>query len=260
MAKAMESGEGFGVVLGQAIRWARNSRRPRLTQRELAIASRVPEGTIASLEVGKSETPRNHSVDPLVALLGYASPQALISAYRHAVNPNGGAVDVPALMRQAEDVARSAGRQAAREEVERHGNLEHMPISDVLGGPRIPLVAFTSAGLGGGGPVTGYEYVAPEQMYGAQLRAARVVGGCMAPEVEEGDIVIFDASRREPRNGQLIVATLLDTDEAVLKRFYREGQMVHLQPNRGEPITVQGDRLLIEGIVIEVRRRYNGPA
>lgn len=235
----MVNGKAFGAAvkaLREAAGWS---------QAELAARSGVPKGTLGPWEVGHLiGVPKHQNLPQLLAVLGVSS--------------------VPELVMRADMVQKAAsgdlGALIDRKLDERLANLEHMPIGDAMGGPRIPLVAFTSAGLGGGGPVTGYEYVAPEQMYGAQLRAARVVGECMAPEVEEGDIVIFDASRREPRNGQLIVATLLDTDEAVLKRFYREGQMVRLQPNRGEPITVQGERLLIEGIVIEVRRRYNGPA
>jgi repressor LexA len=74
----------------------------------------------------------------------------------------------------------------------------------------------------------------------------------------DGDYVVIER-RENARNGEQVVA-LLDTGEATLKRFYREGGgKVRLQPaNRAmEPRVVDADRCRIQGVVIGVLRSYN---
>ena len=74
----------------------------------------------------------------------------------------------------------------------------------------------------------------------------------------DGDYVVIER-RENARNGEQVVA-LLDSGEATLKRFYKEGAgKVRLQPaNRSmEPRYVDADRLKIQGVVIGVLRSYN---
>ena len=74
----------------------------------------------------------------------------------------------------------------------------------------------------------------------------------------DGDYVVIER-RENARNGEQVVA-LLDTGEATLKRFYREGGgKVRLQPaNSGmQPRVVDADRCRIQGVVIGVLRSYN---
>lgn len=74
--------ESLGVLLGEAVRWARKARQPRLTQADLSEATGVPEGTIASLEAGKSHNPREHVADPLVSFFGFKTAEEMVAAYR----------------------------------------------------------------------------------------------------------------------------------------------------------------------------------
>jgi len=74
----------------------------------------------------------------------------------------------------------------------------------------------------------------------------------------DGDYVVIER-RENARNGEQVVA-LLDTGEATLKRFYREGGgKIRLQPaNKGmEPRVIDADRCRIQGVVIGVLRSYN---
>jgi repressor LexA len=73
----------------------------------------------------------------------------------------------------------------------------------------------------------------------------------------DGDYVVIER-RENARNGEQVVA-LLDTGEATLKRFYREGARIRLQPaNRTmEPRIVDADRCRVQGVVIGVLRSYN---
>jgi repressor LexA len=72
----------------------------------------------------------------------------------------------------------------------------------------------------------------------------------------DGDYVVIER-RESARNGEQVVA-LLDTGEATLKRFYKEGSKIRLQPaNRAmEPRYVQADQCKIQGVVIGVLRSY----
>ncbi|MFN4242656.1 MAG: transcriptional repressor LexA [Tepidisphaerales bacterium] len=72
----------------------------------------------------------------------------------------------------------------------------------------------------------------------------------------DGDYVVIER-RDTARNGEQVVA-LLDTGEATLKRFYREGPNVRLQPANAsmEPRVVPADRVRVQGVVIGVLRSY----
>jgi repressor LexA len=73
----------------------------------------------------------------------------------------------------------------------------------------------------------------------------------------DGDYVVIER-RENAKNGEQVVA-LLDTGEATLKRFYKEGSKIRLQPaNRTmEPRMVNADQCKVQGVVIGVLRSYN---
>ena len=73
----------------------------------------------------------------------------------------------------------------------------------------------------------------------------------------DGDFVVIER-RESAKNGEQVVA-LLDSGEATLKRFYREGGKVRLQPANQtmEPRIVDADRCKVQGVVIGVLRSYN---
>jgi len=74
----------------------------------------------------------------------------------------------------------------------------------------------------------------------------------------DGDYVVIER-RDTARNGEQVVA-LLDSGEATLKRFYREGGgKIRLQPANSsmQPRIVSADQCRIQGVVIGVLRSYN---
>jgi repressor LexA len=73
----------------------------------------------------------------------------------------------------------------------------------------------------------------------------------------DGDYVIIER-RANAKNGEQVVA-LLDTGEATLKRYYKEGSRIRLQPANSsmEPRIIEADRCRIQGVVIGVLRSYN---
>jgi repressor LexA len=74
----------------------------------------------------------------------------------------------------------------------------------------------------------------------------------------DGDFVVIER-RENARNGEQVVA-LLDSGEATLKRFYKEGGgKIRLQPANStmQPRIVDADKCRIQGVVIGVLRSYN---
>jgi len=81
----------------------------------------------------------------------------------------------------------------------------------------------------------------------------RVDGDSMIDDhIQDGDYVVCRIAN-QAQNGQIVVA-LLDSGEATLKRFYREGRRYRLQPSNEayEPIWL--DEVQIQGVMIGVIR------
>ena len=86
--------------------------------------------------------------------------------------------------------------------------------------------------------------------------ALRVKGTSMIDAlVVDGDLVLLEPIS-QPENGDMVAAWLTDRDEATLKRFYMEHDMVRLQPANSamEPITVPAEHVAVRGRVIGVVR------
>lgn len=89
-----------------------------------------------------------------------------------------------------------------------------------------------------------------------QVYALRVKGSSMIDAlVNDGDIVLLQATATA-NEGEMVAAWLKREQEATLKRFYREGKRIRLQPANEtmEPIYTEADNLEIQGRVIGVRR------
>ncbi len=85
----------------------------------------------------------------------------------------------------------------------------------------------------------------------------RVSGESMIDEhIQDGDLIVLE-QRDTARNGDMVVA-LVDGEEVTLKRFYREGDRIRLQPANPtlDPIYLEPDRVRIQGVVTGVMRKY----
>lgn len=95
--------------------------------------------------------------------------------------------------------------------------------------------------------------VPPDMVGGREnVYALRVKGNSMIDAlVNDGDIVIME-STATAQDGDLVAAWLKKEQEATLKRFYREGSRVRLQPANEtmEPIHTDADNVLVQGRVI----------
>ncbi len=95
----------------------------------------------------------------------------------------------------------------------------------------------------------------PRQSEG--LYALRVKGYSMIDAlIDDGDVVVLRPTA-DPRDGELVAAWLKLEEEATLKRFYREGDRIRLQPAnvQMEPIIVPAENVEVHGKVVAVIRR-----
>ena len=88
--------------------------------------------------------------------------------------------------------------------------------------------------------------------------ALEVRGDSMRDEhIVSGDYVLVERTKTA-REGEIVVA-LVDGTEATLKRFYREGSMIRLQPSNAEmaPIFAPAQSVAIQGKVLGILRKYS---
>lgn len=89
---------------------------------------------------------------------------------------------------------------------------------------------------------------------GRDYFALEVRGDSMIEDqIRDGDYVICER-RTTARDGETVVA-LLDDGEVTLKRFYREGAKVRLQPANGKMAPLVVDRVQVQGVVVGIFRR-----
>lgn len=123
---------------------------------------------------------------------------------------------------------------------------------------KLPLLGNIAAGS----PIEGVadrEELDLETMFASTrgVYVLRVRGDSMVSDhLCDGDYVVI--SRQDhARNGERVVA-ILDSGEAVLRRFYREGGKVRLQPANSamEPRILDAKQVSVQGIVIGTLRSY----
>ena len=96
------------------------------------------------------------------------------------------------------------------------------------------------------------DFVRSKEVFVLEVR-----GSSMQDEaILDGDYVLVEKTKAA-HNGDIVVA-LVDSSDATLKRFYREGDMIRLQPSNAtmRPIMVPAASIQIQGRVIGVLRKY----
>ena len=122
---------------------------------------------------------------------------------------------------------------------------------------RLPLMGRIAAGM----PIEAMEtpetisladFVRSKEVFVLQVR-----GESMQDEhIVDGDYVLIEKTKTA-HNGD-IVAALVDGSDSTLKRFYKEGDKIRLQPSNAamKPIIVPAVAVQLQGRVIGVMRKY----
>jgi repressor LexA len=87
--------------------------------------------------------------------------------------------------------------------------------------------------------------VRPDRVY-----ALRVKGDSMIDEhICDGDIALIE-NRTDARDGEIVVALLVEENQATLKRLYRRGVNVELHPANSQlqPLTLPASQVTVQGI------------
>jgi repressor LexA len=130
---------------------------------------------------------------------------------------------------------------------------------DEGGAVTLPLAGIVAAGQ----PIEAIEdnetLAVPRDLVPAhgQSFALRVRGDSMIEDqICDGDYVVVE-SRSEARNGETVVA-LIRGEDATLKKFYRQGADVRLEPANSsmQPILVPAADVQVRGVVCGLLRRY----
>src|SRR2546422_9911972 len=96
------------------------------------------------------------------------------------------------------------------------------------------------------------DFVRSKEVFGLEVRGDSM----QAAAVLNGDYVLVEKIKTA-HNGDIVVA-LVEMTDATLKRFYREGDKIRLQPSNAamQPIIVPAASVEIQGRVIGVLRKY----
>ncbi len=123
----------------------------------------------------------------------------------------------------------------------------------------LPMLGYVAAGMPIEAVATSESIAVPETLVSGKrdTYVLRVRGDSMIDEqIRDGDWVVVE-DRRAADNGEMVIA-LVSGQDATLKKFYKEGGRVRLQPANPtmEPIVVDPDAVQIQGVVVGVMRKY----
>ena len=140
----------------------------------------------------------------------------------------------------------------------RSRSIDVLPVrSGKKGSDRLPILGRIAAGQPVEAIETAESISLSDIIGNREVFALEVRGDSMRDEhIVSGDYVLVERTRTA-REGEIIVA-LIDGADATLKRFYREGSMIRLQPSNTEmsPIYAPAANVSIQGKVLGVLRKY----
>ena len=91
------------------------------------------------------------------------------------------------------------------------------------------------------------------KLFGLVVRGTSMIDAL----IDDGDVVIVKPAH-EASNGDMVVAWLKQEEEATLKRFYLEGDLVRLQPANSQMTAIYSpaDNVEVRGKVVSVMRKF----
>jgi repressor LexA len=177
------------------------------------------------------------SYEEIAAGLGLSS---LATVHKHVTN-----LQNKGLLQRAHNRSRSIDVLPQRSH--RRGNaMDRLPLLGRIAAGQ-PVEAIEQAETISLGDIIGNREVFALEVRGDSMRDEHIVSG---------DYVLVERTRIA-REGEIVVA-LVDGTEATLKRFYREGNLIRLQPSNTEmsPIYAPAGNVAIQGKVLGILRKY----
>ncbi len=145
----------------------------------------------------------------------------------------------------------------------RRADVAHIPVLGFIAAGQ-PVPVFSPDDLTQNDPLDTLEVsngmLGGKKLSGANdLYALRVRGTSMIEDmIDDGDVVIVKPAN-QIRDGEMVVVWLKKEKEATLKRLYREGDRVRLQPanSQMDPIYVAADNVEVQGKVVAMFRNFS---
>ena len=164
---------------------------------------------------------------------------SLATVHKHVTNLQG-----KGLLQRAHNRSRSIDVLPQR--ATRKSTPERLPLLGRIAAGR-PVEAIETADTISLGDIVGTREVFALEVHGDSMRDEHIISG---------DYVLVERTRTA-REGEIIVA-LVDGADATLKRFYREGNLIRLQPSNAEmaPIYAPAHNVSIQGRVLGMLRKY----
>jgi repressor LexA len=179
--------------------------------------------------------------------------------YSPSLEEIGARLDLSSVATVHKHVSHLVNKGFVRRAWNQNRSIEIVGDGDTSGAISLPLAGTIAAGVPLEAIPTSETITVPSDMVRDPQRTfvLKVQGDSMINEqIRDGDFVVVER-RANAHNGETVVA-LIDRSEATLKRLFREGASVRLQPANPavRPLIIPADRVEIQGVVVGTIRRY----
>lgn len=181
------------------------------------------------------------------------------NGYSPSLEEIGGALGLSSVATVHKHVSHLVDKGLVRRVWNQNRSIEIVDDADRRGSVGLPLLGRIAAGRPLEAVPTQETITVPADLVAGRGRTfvLKIQGDSMVGEhIRDGDYVILE-ERRVARDGETVVA-LVDGNEATLKKFYRDGLSVRLEPANPSvsPLVVAIDRVQIQGVVVGLIRKY----
>jgi len=181
------------------------------------------------------------------------------NGYSPSLEEIGGALGLSSVATVHKHVSHLVDKGLVRRVWNQNRSIEIVDDADRRGSVGLPLLGRIAAGRPLEAVPTQETITVPADLVAGRGRTfvLKIQGDSMVGEhIRDGDYVILE-ERRVARDGETVVA-LVDGSEATLKKIYRDGMNVRLEPSNPSvsPVLVTAERVQIQGVVVGLIRRY----
>ena len=179
------------------------------------------------------------------------------NGYSPSLEEIGGRLELSSVATVHKHVSHLVAKGFVRRTWNQNRSIEVVP-QDAVAATRLPLAGRIAAGRPLEALESNESIAVPADMVrdGCEAFVLRVQGDSMIDDqIRDGDYVIVER-RPVARDGETVVA-LIDGSDATLKRYYRSGADVRLEPAnaRMTPIVVGAANLEVQGVVVGLIRK-----
>lgn len=181
------------------------------------------------------------------------------NGYSPSLEEIGGALGLSSVATVHKHVSHLVEKGLVRRVWNQNRSIELVDDADRRGAVGLPLLGRIPAGRPLEAVPTQETIAVPSELVSGRGRTyvLKIQGDSMVGEhIRDGDYVILE-ERRVARDGETVVA-LVDGSEATLKRIFRDGVQVRLEPSNPSmsPLLLPAERVQVQGVVVGLIRKY----